>query len=149
MTKKEIIGYTTGVYDLFHIGHLNLLKNAKAHCDKLIVGVSSDKLAQYKNKVPFICQEERMAIVEAIKYVDEVVLQEDLDKVKAWDKIHYDVLFVGSDWQGTDKWNEYERQLKEKGARVVYLPYTKSTSSTILQKTIKNFNESYGKNVVK
>ncbi len=145
MTKKEIIGYTTGVYDLFHIGHLNLLKNAKAHCDKLIVGVSSDKLAQYKNKVPFICQEERMAIVEAIKYVDEVVLQEDLDKVKAWDKIHYDVLFVGSDWQGTDKWNEYERRLKEKGARVVYLPYTKSTSSTILQKTIKNFNESYGK----
>ena len=145
MTKKEIIGYTTGVYDLFHIGHLNLLRNAKAHCDKLIVGVSSDKLAQYKNKVPFICQEERMAIVSAIKYVDEVVLQEDLDKVKAWDKIHYDVLFVGSDWQGTDKWNEYERQLKEKGARVVYLPYTKSTSSTILQKTIKNFNESYGK----
>ena len=149
MTKKEVIGYTTGVYDLFHIGHLNLLKNAKAHCDKLIVGVSSDKLAQYKNKVPFICQEERMAIVSAIKYVDEVVLQEDLDKVKAWDKIHYDVLFVGSDWQGTDKWNEYERQLKEKGARVVYLPYTKSTSSTILQKTIKNFNESYGKTAEK
>ena len=149
MTKKEIIGYTTGVYDLFHIGHLNLLRNAKAHCDKLIVGVSSDKLAQYKNKVPFICQEERMAIVSAIKYVDEVVLQEDLDKVKAWDKIHYDVLFVGSDWQGTDKWNEYERQLKEKGARVVYLPYTKSTSSTILQKTIKNFNESYGKTAEK
>ena len=149
MTKKEVIGYTTGVYDLFHIGHLNLLKNAKAHCDKLIVGVSSDKLAQYKNKVPFICQEERMAIVGAIKYVDEVVLQEDLDKVKAWDKIHYDVLFVGSDWQGTDKWNEYERQLKEKGARVVYLPYTKTTSSTILQKTIKNFNESYGKTAEK
>ena len=143
MTKKEVIGYTTGVYDLFHIGHLNLLKNAKAHCDKLIVGVSSE------NKVPFICQEERMAIVSAIKYVDEVVLQEDLDKVKAWDKIHYDVLFVGSDWQGTDKWNEYERQLKEKGARVVYLPYTKSTSSTILQKTIKNFNESYGKTAEK
>ncbi len=86
-----------------------------------------------------------MAIVGAIKYVDEVVLQEDLDKVKAWDKIHYDILFVGSDWQGTDKWNEYERQLKEKGAKVVYLPYTESTSSTILQKTIKNFNESYGK----
>ena len=145
MTKKEIIGYTTGVYDLFHIGHLNLLKNAKQHCDKLIVGISSDKVAQYKNKVPFICQEERMAIVSAIKYVDKVVLQEDLDKVKAWDKLHYDILFVGSDWQGTDKWNEYERQLKEKGAKVVYLPYTKSTSSTILQKTIKNFNESYGK----
>lgn len=145
MTKKYKKGYTTGVYDLFHIGHLNLLKNAKKHCDYLIVGISSDKTAQYKNKVPFVCQEERMAIVEAIKYVDEVVLQEDLDKVKAWDKIHYDVLFVGSDWQGTDKWNEYERQLKEKGADVCYLPYTKSTSSTILQNTIKNFNESFGK----
>ena len=140
-----IKGYTTGVYDLFHIGHLNLLKNAKKHCDYLIVGISSDKAAQYKNKIPFICQEERMAIVEAIKYVDEVVLQEDLDKVKAWEKLHYDVLFVGSDWQGTDKWNEYERQLNEKGAKVVYLPYTQSTSSTILQKTIKNFNESFGK----
>ena len=107
-----IVGYTTGVYDLFHIGHLNLLKNAKAQCDKLIVGVTTDAAAQYKNKTPFICQEERMAIVSAIKYVDEVVLQEDLDKVKAWDKIHYDVLFVGSDWKGTDIWNEYERQLK-------------------------------------
>ena len=145
MNQKYKKGYTTGVYDLFHIGHLNLLKNAKKHCEYLIVGISSDKAAQYKNKVPFICQEERMAIVEAIKYVDEVVLQEDLDKVKAWDKLHYDVLFVGSDWQGTDKWNEYERQLNEKGAKVVYLPYTQSTSSTVLQKTIKNFNESFGK----
>lgn len=141
-----IKGYTTGVYDLFHIGHLNLLKNAKEHCDYLIVGISSDKAAQYKNKIPFICQEERMAIVEAIKYVDEVVLQEDLDKVKAWDKLHYDVLFVGSDWQGSEKWNEYERQLAQKGVKVCYLPYTKSTSSTILQKTIKNFNESFSKN---
>ncbi len=141
-----IKGYTTGVYDLFHIGHLNLLKHAKEHCDYLIVGVSSDKAAQYKNKIPFICQEERMAIVEAIKYVDEVVLQEDLDKVKAWDKLHYDVLFVGSDWKGSEKWNEYECQLSDKGVKVCYLPYTKSTSSTILQKTIKNFNESFCKN---
>ena len=140
-----IKGYTTGVYDLFHIGHLNLLKNAKQHCDYLIVGISSDKAAQYKNKVPFICQEERMAIVEAIKYVDEVVLQEDLDKVKAWDTLHYDVLFVGSDWQGTDKWNEYERQLNTKGVKVVYLPYTQTTSSTMLQEVIKNFNESFSK----
>lgn len=140
-----IKGYTTGVYDLFHIGHLNLLKNAKQRCDYLIVGISSDKVAQYKYKTPFICQEERMEIVKAIKYVDEVVLQEDLDKVKAWDKLHYDILFVGSDWKGTDKWNEYERQLNEKGAQVIYLPYTQTTSSTILQKTIKNFNESFGK----
>lgn len=137
-----IIGYTTGVYDLFHIGHLNLLKNAKAQCDYLIVGVTSDLAAQYKNKTPFINQSERMEIVSAIKYVDKVVLQEDLDKIKAWDKYHYDILFVGSDWQGTDKWNKYEAQLKEKGAKVIYLPYTKTTSSTILQNTIKRFNES-------
>lgn len=136
-----IIGYTTGVYDLFHIGHLNLLKNAKAQCDYLIVGITSDEAAQYKNKKPFISQEERMEIVSAIKYVDKVVLQEDLDKVKAWEKYHYNILFVGSDWQGTDKWNRYEAQLKEKGAKVVYLPYTKTTSSTILQNTIKKFNE--------
>lgn len=134
-----IIGYTTGVYDLFHIGHLNLLKNAKAQCDRLIVGVSSDEIAQYKNKKPFIPQEERMEIVKAIKYVDEVVLQEDLDKIKAWNKYHYDILFVGSDWKGTTKWDRYEAQLQSFGAKVVYLPYTKTTSSTILQETIKKF----------
>ncbi len=138
-----IIGYTTGVYDLFHIGHLNLLKNAKKHCDKLIVGVTSDEAAQYKNKKPFISQEERMEIVSSIKYVDEVVLQDDLDKIKAWHKYHYDVLFVGSDWQGTDKWNKYEEELEKVGAKVIYLPYTKTTSSTILQQTIKNFNNEY------
>ena len=135
-----IIGYTTGVYDLFHIGHLNLLKNAKSQCDYLIVGITSDEAAQYKNKKPFISQEERMEIVGAIKYVDKVVLQEDLNKIKAWDKYHYDILFVGNDWQGTDIWNQYESQLKERGAKVVYLPYTKNTSSTILQTTLKNFN---------
>ena len=143
MTKKEIIGYTTGVYDLFHIGHLNLLKRAKEQCDKLIVGVTSDQAAQYKNKTPFICQEERMEIVRAIRYVDDVILQEDLDKLKAWEKLHYDILFVGSDWQGTEKWNQYEQELTKVHAKVIYLPYTKATSSTILQNTIKNFNESF------
>ncbi len=138
-----VVGYTTGVYDLFHIGHLNLLKNAKKHCDKLIVGITSDEAAQYKNKKPFISQEERMEIVSSIKYVDEVVLQDDLDKIKAWHKYHYDVLFVGSDWQGTDKWNKYEEELEKVGAKVIYLPYTKTTSSTILQQTIKNFNSEY------
>ena len=141
MTKKEIIGYTTGVYDLFHIGHLNLLKNAKAQCDKLIVGVTTDELAQYKNKKPFIPQEERIAIVEAIKYVDKVVVQDDLDKIKAWHKYHYDILFVGSDWQGTEKWNNYEKILDKVGAKVIYIKYTEHTSSTILQNAIKKFLE--------
>lgn len=132
------IGYTTGVYDLFHIGHLNLLKNAKANCDYLIVGLSTDELVQYKGKSPVIPLEERMAIVEAVKYVDKVVIQDDLDKVKAWDKYHFDVLFVGDDWKGTDKWNEYERRLNEKGAKVCYLPYTKTTSSTLITKVLKD-----------
>lgn len=131
------IGYTTGVYDLFHIGHLNLLKIAKANCDYLIVGLSTDELVQYKGKSPVIPLEERMAIVEAVKYVDKVVIQDDLDKVKAWDKYHFDVLFVGDDWKGTDKWNEYERRLNEKGAKVCYLPYTKTTSSTLITKVLK------------
>ena len=132
-----IVGYTAGVYDLFHIGHLNLLRNAKMHCDKLIVGVTTDELVQYKGKKPVITLSERMEIVKAIRYVDEVVVQDDLDKVKAWDKYHYDILFVGSDWQGTDKWNKYEAQLKEKGAKVIYLPYTKTTSSTLLTNVLK------------
>ncbi len=139
-TKKEIVGYTAGVYDLFHIGHLNLLKNAKSRCDKLIVAVTSDKAAEYKGKKPFIPQNERIEIVSAIKYVDKVVIQDDLDKVKAHDVYQYDVLFVGSDWQGTDKWNRYEQELEKRGAKVVYLPYTQQTSSTILQNTIKKFN---------
>ncbi len=139
--KKCIVGYTTGVYDLFHVGHLNLLERAKQHCDKLIVGITSDKAAEYKGKKPFIPQEERMAIVGAIKYVDEVVLQDDLDKIKAHDKYKYDVLFVGSDWQGTDAWNRYEIELAKRGAKVVYFPYTAHTSSTILQNTLRKFNE--------
>lgn len=137
-----ILGYTAGCFDLFHIGHLNLLKNAKAHCDYLIVGVTTDKLVeQTKNKKTFVSQEERMEIVRAIKYVDEVVVQDDLDKVKAWEKYHYDILFSGSDWKGTDRWTRYEEELKLKGVKVVYFPYTQRTSSTILQNTIKKFNE--------
>ncbi len=139
--KKEIIGYTAGVYDLFHIGHFNLLKNAKEHCDKLIVAVTSDKAAEYKGKKPFIPQQERIEIVSAIKYVDRAVVQDDLDKVKAHDIYKYDILFVGSDWKGTDTWNMYEQELNKRGARVVYLPYTKHTSSTILQNTLKKFND--------
>ena len=137
-----IKGYTAGVYDLFHIGHLNLLKNAKARCDYLIVGITTDELVKYKGKSPVIGLKERMEIVDAIKYVDEVVVQDDLDKVKAWEKYHYDVLFVGDDWKGTDKWNDYERRLNEKGAKVCYLPYTKTTSSTLITKVLKELANS-------
>lgn len=135
------IGYTTGVYDLFHIGHLNLLRKAKAQCDYLIVGVSTDDLVEYKGKRAVIPFEERKEIVGAIKYVDEVVTQENMDKLSAWKKYHFDVMFVGDDWKGTDKWNKIEADLKEVGAEVVYFPYTKGTSSTLINETLHKLRE--------
>ena len=132
-----IIGYTTGVFDMFHIGHLNILRKAKEQCDFLIVGVSTDELVQHdKNKTPIIPFENRCAIVEAIRYVDKVVPQPDKNKLGAWKKYHFDVMFVGDDWKGTDKWNKIEADLAEVGAKVVYFPYTKGTSSTQIRKTI-------------
>ncbi len=141
MKKDRIVGYTTGVFDLFHIGHLNLLRKAKEQCDYLIVGVSTDELVGYKNKHSVIPFEERKAIVASIKYVDEVVTQEDMDKMAAWKRLHFDVMFVGDDWKGTDKWNEIERQMNEVGAKVVYFPYTKGTSSTLINETLNKLRD--------
>ncbi|EJT5931354.1 adenylyltransferase/cytidyltransferase family protein [Clostridium perfringens] len=134
--KKYKIGYTTGVFDLFHIGHLNILKKAKEQCEYLIVGVTIDELVAYKNKKAVIPFEERMRIVESIKYVDKVVPQKDMNKIGAWEKYKFDVVFVGSDWKGTTQWNEYEKQFKEVGTDVIYFPYTKGTSSTKLRETL-------------
>ncbi len=134
-------GYATGVFDLFHIGHLNLLRRAKEHCDRLIVGVSTDALVSYKNKRAVIPFEERKAIVEAIRYVDSVVAQENMDKMEAWRRLHFDVMFVGDDWKGTEKWNEYERQFREVGVEIVYFPYTKGTSSTLINETLLKLRE--------
>ena len=131
-----VIGYTTGVYDLFHIGHLNLLKNAKGLCDKLIVGVSVDKLVEYKNKRAVIPFEERIEIVRNIKCVDAAIPQEEIDKFKMWEKLHFDILFVGDDWFNTPNWQEMERKLSEVGVRIVYFPYTKGVSSTLLNETL-------------
>jgi glycerol-3-phosphate cytidylyltransferase len=136
MNEPIKVGYTTGVYDLFHIGHLNLLRKAKAQCDYLIVGVSTDDLVEYKGKRSVIPFEERKAIVGAIRYVDEVVTQENMNKMEAWDKYHFDVMFVGDDWKGTDKWNKIESDLNAVGAEVVYFPYTKGTSSTLINETL-------------
>ena len=136
MYEPITIGYTTGVYDLFHIGHLNLLRKAKAQCDYLIVGVSTDELVSYKHKQAVIPFEERREIVGAIKYVDEVVTQENMNKMEAWEKYHFDVMFVGDDWKGTDKWNKIEADLNAVGAKVVYFPYTKGTSSTLINETL-------------
>ena len=127
-----VIGYTTGVFDLFHIGHLNLLKNAKGLCDKLIVGVTTDELVTYKNKKSVIPFEERIEIVRNIKYVDAVMPQENMNKLDACKKLKCDIMFVGDDWYDTPKWKDIEKQLKEINVRVIYFPYTKGTSSTII-----------------
>jgi len=134
--KKEIIGYTTGVFDLFHIGHLNLLRNAKSLCDKLIVGVTSDELVSYKHKkavIPFI---ERCEIIRNIKYVNLVVPQENMDKYEAWKKLKFDIMFVGDDWYDTEKWNSIETQLEKVGVKIIYFPYTKGTSSTLINQIL-------------
>ena len=134
-----IVGYTTGVFDLFHIGHLNILRRAKEKCDKLIVGVTTDELLQvYKNKTPIIPFDERLSIVKSIKYVDEVVPQEDMDKLSHWEKLKFNVVFVGDDWQNTDKWNKIESDFNEIGVEVVYFPYTKGTSSTLINDILIN-----------
>lgn len=129
-----VIGYTTGVYDMFHIGHLNILRRAKEQCDFLIVGVSTDELVQSdKNKTPVIPFEDRCKIVEAIKYVDKVVPQYDKNKLGAWEKYKFHRMFVGSDWQGTDVWNLFEEQFKPLGVEIVYLSHTDGISSSLLR----------------
>jgi len=136
MIGSKVVGYATGVYDLFHIGHLKLLQRAKSLCDYLIVGVSTDELVRYKHKSPVIPFEERITIVESIKYVDLVVPQEDMNKFEAWKKLKFDVMFVGDDWYNTDKWREFEKQFDEVGVRIVYFPYSKGTSSTLINEIL-------------
>lgn len=137
-----IIGYTTGVFDLFHIGHLNLLKNAKGMCDKLIVGVTTDELVSYKNKKAVIPFEERIEIVRSVKFVDSVIPQEDMDKFEMWKKLKFDVMFVGDDWYKTEKWKSYEEAFAEVGVKIIYFPYTKGTSSTLINQTLEKLRES-------
>lgn len=134
--EKAIIGYTSGVFDLFHIGHLNLLKNAKGLCDNLIVGVTSDELVAYKNKRAVINHQERMEIVRNIKFVDAVVPQNDMDKFKMWERLKFDVMFVGDDWLNTPKWKELDEQFKAVGVKIIYFPYTQGTSSTLINQTL-------------
>lgn len=135
--KKYKIGYTTGVFDMFHIGHLNILKKAKEQCEYLIVGVTTDELCYVrKNKYPVICETDRIKIVEAIKYVDYVIPQRDMDKLKVVKKYDVDVVFVGSDWKGTSSWEEYENQFAKIGCGVIYLDHTEGISSTIIRERL-------------
>jgi len=139
--KKIVIGYTSGVYDLFHIGHLNLLKNAKGLCDYLIVGVTSDELVAYKNKKAVIPHQERMEIVRNIKSVDAVIPQYDMDKFKMWERLKFDIMFVGDDWFDTPKWKELDSKFKEVGVKIVYFPYTKGVSSSKINKALDDLRQ--------
>lgn len=137
--KKYKIGYTTGVFDMFHIGHLNLLKRAKEQCEYLIVGVSTDEVVQnYKHKTPIIPFEERSAIVSAIKYVDKVVPQISMDKMMAYNELHFDALFHGSDWKGSDMYNRIADEFSSIGVDVVFLPHTDGISSTYIREKKEN-----------
>lgn len=135
--KHLVIGYTTGVFDMFHIGHLNILRKAKEMCDYLIVGVSTDECVQsYKDKLPIIPFEQRCAIVEAIKYVDEVVPQTSMNKLDFLKQRHFDVMFHGDEWKGTELYNNYEREFALYNARIEYLPHTDGISSSQLREKI-------------
>ena len=138
MNKKYKIGYTTGVFDMFHIGHLNILRRAKEKCEYLIVGVSTDDCVQsYKNITPVIPYEERAAIVGAIRYVDEVVPQETMDKTEFLKNRHFDVMFHGNEWKGSELYNRYEAEFAEYGASIEYLPHTDGISSSLLREKVK------------
>lgn len=136
--KKFKVGYTTGVFDMFHIGHLNILRRAKEQCEHLIVGVSTDELVQsYKHKTPIIPFEERKAIVAACRYVDEVVAQTSMNKMEAWEAIHFDAMFHGDDWKGSAMYDEIQEKFNAVGCELVFLPHTDGTSSTELREKLQ------------
>ncbi len=141
MTCRKIVGYTTGVFDLFHVGHLNILKRAKEHCDHLIVGVTTDELVlERKNKKTVIPFQERVEIISSIKYADQVVMENDLDKWAAWERYRFDVIFKGDDWKGTPLWNEYEKKFSKVGVKVMYFQYTRTTSSSLIREFLERMN---------
>lgn len=132
--KKYKLGYTQGTFDMFHIGHLNLIRNAKSHCDKLVVGINSDLLVKkYKNKTPVINENERAEIVRELRSVDDVILCETLQKKVVWDSIHFDAIFIGDDWKGNERWTKTEQVLAPLGVDVIYLKHTEGVSSTLLR----------------
>jgi len=140
MRKK--IGYTTGVFDMFHVGHLNILRQAKQYCDYLIVGVSTDELVEnYKNKTPIIPFEDRKRILQSIRYIDEVVVQSHRDKIRSFHEIGFDVMFVGSDWKNSDLFISVEKELEKHNAKVHYFNYSEGVSSTRLRRILAEDNK--------
>lgn len=137
MEKKYRIGYTSGVYDMFHVGHLNIIERAKAQCDYLIVGVTTDALCiSRKNKCPIINQDDRIRIIRALRDVDKAIFQDSMDKLSVVKDYGINAVFVGSDWKDTPSWNEYEHQFDQLGCEVVYLDHTDGISSTILRQKL-------------
>lgn len=132
-----IVGYATGVYDLFHVGHVNILRNAKAMCDRLVVGVTVDELVSYKSKIAVIPFVERIEVVRSCRYVDVAIPQSSIDKVETIKKLGANLLFVGDDWYQSDSWNQMEDELTEVGCKVIYFPYTIGTSSTLINETLE------------
>jgi glycerol-3-phosphate cytidylyltransferase len=135
---SRVVGYAPGVYDLFHIGHLNVLRNARQFCDHLIAGVLTDEMAQRgKGNVPIVPEDERLAIVGSIRFVDEAVAEDVPHKMEMWDRLKFDVVIKGDDWKGTDRGDKLESDFAAVGVRVAYLPYTKHTSSTMLRQVLR------------
>ena len=134
---RPIVGYAAGGFDLFHVGHLNILKHAKSQCDILIAGVVSDeRLQATKGITPVIPLAERLEIVSHIRFVDRAVAETQDRRIDVWRDVGFDVFFKGDDWRGTDKGRAIESELGEVGVKVVYFPYTMSTSSTRLRRTL-------------
>jgi len=136
MKKRQIVGYTSGVFDLFHVGHLRILQRAKSLCDRLIVGVTVDELVGYKNERVVVPFAQRLEIVAGLKAVNLAVPQDDLDKFVMWKKLKFDVMFIGDDWFETDRFKGYERKLRAVGVKIVYLPYTKDVSTSGLKSSL-------------
>lgn len=141
MSKKYKIGYTQGVFDMFHIGHLNLIKNAKKNCEFLIVGVNSDSLVEsYKHLKPNINENDRATIINNIKGVDKTIIVDTLDKKEIYNTIKFDCIFIGDDWINDARWQKTVEEMREIGVDVVFLPYTKKISSTALRKKLGEQN---------
>lgn len=137
--RPGLVGYAPGVFDLFHVGHLNVLRRARLQCDYLIAGVVSDGVAlEQKGRLPVVPQEERLAVTAGMRFVDEAVMEWTSDKLHTWSLVGFDVIYKGDDWKGSAKWTRLERDFAQVGVRVVYLPYTRHTSSTLLRELIDN-----------
>ncbi|WP_375477155.1 adenylyltransferase/cytidyltransferase family protein [uncultured Jatrophihabitans sp.] len=137
MSERRVVGYVPGVYDMFHVGHLNILRNARLSCDHLIAGVVTDERAEAaKGKTPVIPALERLEIVRSIRYVDDAVIEDVPNKLQMWERLRFDVIVKGDDWRGTPKGDKLERDFAGVGVQVVYLPYTMHTSSTLLRQVL-------------